>query len=432
MKTVWLRRGLLGRHRAGKPGWPASRILSPTRSLGSTTDDPVADWERRFQPVKARLPFQRGFVGYISDSAIPGITFDAANDEGEYILTQYAMAPVIIVKGTDQEWNIGNLSGRAFEAWNARHAGAFRGHTAQGEPVPVAPDRQMNLQALAVFILPLLTGVLLAHVLWPDRTLHGLLLKASLGIGIGLGVRSLLYFVYLLLFAGQNWFIVIELVAFLTVLVLTVQRERQHGYRIVPPGWRPRLAGSGRMLFRSCRGRIPDLASQHCELSAPAQTGRLGRLDDVQPCGALRLPRPGALAAVFLAPDGSTFPRRLPAVAGNEHCRRLASPGPGHRGRTDGSERAFCDWLRWIDRLIGGERQVQWAGGARVDRLVGASRSSSTKVRGRWPMYHWLSMSWQPGASFSCTRGIPTRVCSPLPALRPVWQPGQRMKAPCW
>ena len=65
-------------------------------------------------------------MGYISDSAVPGIPYDAANEEGEYILTQYAMAPVIIVKGTDQEWNIGNLSGRAFQEWNARHAGAFQ------------------------------------------------------------------------------------------------------------------------------------------------------------------------------------------------------------------------------------------------------------------------------------------------------------------
>lgn len=106
----------------------------------------------------------------------------------------------------------------------------------------------MNFEALAVFILPLLTGVLLAHLLWPDRTLQGLLLKVSLGIGIGLGARSLLYFAYLLLFAGQNWFIVIELGAFLAVAALTVQRESQHGSRIWPVGWRPRLRGSGGVL----------------------------------------------------------------------------------------------------------------------------------------------------------------------------------------
>ena len=44
-------------------------------------------------------------IGYISDSDVPGAAYDAANDEGEYILTQYALAPIIIVRGTDQEWN---------------------------------------------------------------------------------------------------------------------------------------------------------------------------------------------------------------------------------------------------------------------------------------------------------------------------------------
>ena len=125
MSTVWLRRGLLGIIVLGSLV-ASIRNLADTRSLGSTTDDPVADWEARFQAVKAMLPFQRGFVGYISDSAVPGIPYNAADDEGEYILTQYAMAPVIIVKGTDQEWNIGNLSSGAFKKWNARQAGAFQ------------------------------------------------------------------------------------------------------------------------------------------------------------------------------------------------------------------------------------------------------------------------------------------------------------------
>ncbi len=111
MKTVWLGRGLLVVIVVASLV-ASIRNLVATQDLGSVTDDPVADWERRFQPLKALLPFQRGFVGYISDSAIQGITYDAANDEGEYILSQYAMAPIILVKGTDQDWNIGNLSSR--------------------------------------------------------------------------------------------------------------------------------------------------------------------------------------------------------------------------------------------------------------------------------------------------------------------------------
>jgi hypothetical protein len=99
--------------------------LISTRDLGSTTDDPVADWELRFRPLKRDLPFERGIVGYISDSDIAGIAFDAANEEGEYVLTQYALAPIVIVKGTGQEWNVGNLSTRAYEIWSTHNHGRF-------------------------------------------------------------------------------------------------------------------------------------------------------------------------------------------------------------------------------------------------------------------------------------------------------------------
>jgi hypothetical protein len=99
--------------------------LLSTRDLGSISDDPVADWEIRFAPIKRSLPFKRGLLGYISDSDIPGITYDAANDQGEYILTQYALAPIIIVKGTRQEWNIANLSAPAFQVWSKSNHGEF-------------------------------------------------------------------------------------------------------------------------------------------------------------------------------------------------------------------------------------------------------------------------------------------------------------------
>ncbi len=101
------------------------RNLIATKDLGSVSDDPVADWEKRFAAIKQRLPFERGVVGYISDSSIPGVSYDAANDEGEYVLTQYVMAPIIIVKGTDQEWDIANLDRQAFELWSKSNQGKF-------------------------------------------------------------------------------------------------------------------------------------------------------------------------------------------------------------------------------------------------------------------------------------------------------------------
>ena len=124
MAIKWLQRVFLALLIAA--GLAASiQNLIATKNLGSVSDDPVADWERRFTPIKERLPFQRGIVGYISDSSIPGVTYDAANDEGEYVLTQYVLAPIILVKGADQEWDIANLSHQAFELWSRANQGKF-------------------------------------------------------------------------------------------------------------------------------------------------------------------------------------------------------------------------------------------------------------------------------------------------------------------
>jgi hypothetical protein len=124
MIIKWLQRGLLTVIVLASL-YASVRNLISTKDLGSTSDDPVADWEKRFEPLKEGLPFKRGVMGYISDSSIPGISFNAANDEGEYVLTQYVMAPIIIVKGTNQEWNIGNLGKQAYEAWSKTNQGQF-------------------------------------------------------------------------------------------------------------------------------------------------------------------------------------------------------------------------------------------------------------------------------------------------------------------
>ncbi len=124
MNIRWLQRAALGLIVLASLAASVQNLLS-TRSLGSVSDDPVADWEKRFAPIRARLPFERGVVGYISDSNVPGAAYDAANDEGEYVLTQYALAPIIIVKGTAQEWNIANLDRAAFEAWSKTNGGKF-------------------------------------------------------------------------------------------------------------------------------------------------------------------------------------------------------------------------------------------------------------------------------------------------------------------
>ncbi len=124
MALNWARRGMLILILLGSLYASFQNLLS-IPSLGNPNDDPVADWERRFAPLKKELPFVRGFVGYISDSSVPGINTDLANDAGEYVLTQYVMAPIIIIKGTDEEWNIGNLSPQAYRSWSLMNQGKF-------------------------------------------------------------------------------------------------------------------------------------------------------------------------------------------------------------------------------------------------------------------------------------------------------------------
>jgi hypothetical protein len=77
-----------------------------------------------------------------------------------------------------------------------------------------------------VFALPVLSGVLLVHLVWPERRPAFWLMKLALGVGAGLGVRSLLYFIWLLLFAGQAWFIGVESLAFLVLLGLSIKQTR--------------------------------------------------------------------------------------------------------------------------------------------------------------------------------------------------------------
>jgi hypothetical protein len=124
MKTKWLQRGILVLIGLASLYASISNLIS-TQYLGNIHDDPVADWEQRFEPLKKRLPYTRGVIGYISDSSVPGAVYSSANDSGEYVLTQYVMAPIILIQGTGQEWNIANFGKQAYEIWSQSNHGRF-------------------------------------------------------------------------------------------------------------------------------------------------------------------------------------------------------------------------------------------------------------------------------------------------------------------
>ena len=66
----------------------------------------------------------------------------------------------------------------------------------------------MNLLSLLVLGLPILTGTLLIHLVWIGKNQPiDLILKISLGTGIGLGISSLLYFVCLIFFDGGAYLV---------------------------------------------------------------------------------------------------------------------------------------------------------------------------------------------------------------------------------
>lgn len=92
----------------------------------------------------------------------------------------------------------------------------------------------MSLLSPGVFILPILTGALLLHLVWPERRLSLLFFKAFLGIGIGLGLSSLLYFLFMLLFAGQHWFVFIQIVIVIGLLIAVILAERKRGGLSIP------------------------------------------------------------------------------------------------------------------------------------------------------------------------------------------------------
>lgn len=86
----------------------------------------------------------------------------------------------------------------------------------------------MSVLSLLVFSLPIVTGTLIAHLLWIGKN-HPieLALKLSLGIGVGLGISSLLYFIYLIFFAGNPYFLYMELALFLTVLIAAYLKNKK-------------------------------------------------------------------------------------------------------------------------------------------------------------------------------------------------------------
>ncbi len=83
----------------------ASRAAAPD---GLATSDPATRHEARFREVRDALPAS-GVVGYVSDGLV-GSAFTSMEAMQEYFLTQYSLAPLIVVRGGGQRLVVGNYS----------------------------------------------------------------------------------------------------------------------------------------------------------------------------------------------------------------------------------------------------------------------------------------------------------------------------------
>ncbi|HJS18407.1 MAG TPA: hypothetical protein VJ785_06650, partial [Anaerolineales bacterium] len=83
----------------------------------------------------------------------------------------------------------------------------------------------MILQSFLTFALAVCGGFGLAHLLWADSRAWAVLVKFFLGIGIGLGITSCLYFLRLLFLAGQAGYLLIQAGFFVLILLALFFRD---------------------------------------------------------------------------------------------------------------------------------------------------------------------------------------------------------------
>jgi len=87
--------------------------------------DALDRWESRLALVKDVLPIKRGVIGYITELHTADSMSTDWDTETEYILTQYALAPLILKKGPVAEWGVAILSNKDVALWQATYPGLF-------------------------------------------------------------------------------------------------------------------------------------------------------------------------------------------------------------------------------------------------------------------------------------------------------------------
>lgn len=79
----------------------------PTLVSANAATDMVSEWDEHMKPVRKALPSNVLVAGYLEASNI--VVQPVRYDDAEFFMTQYSLAPVALIKGTDHEWIVGNF-----------------------------------------------------------------------------------------------------------------------------------------------------------------------------------------------------------------------------------------------------------------------------------------------------------------------------------
>ncbi|HEY2981396.1 MAG TPA: hypothetical protein VGJ22_09470 [Anaerolineales bacterium] len=89
-------------------------------------NDMVSGWEEHTKLIRGALPADVYEAGYLEEADLPDSP--ALHDPAEFFLTQYGIAPVVLVEGFGPEWIIGNFGGASIvsiEPWLKEQIGEY-------------------------------------------------------------------------------------------------------------------------------------------------------------------------------------------------------------------------------------------------------------------------------------------------------------------
>jgi hypothetical protein len=72
-------------------------------------DEMVTAWEKRLRKMRLILP-DHGVIGYLADWDISNNKYGARDQEVEFILAQYTLAPLVLERGTNHDLILGNFN----------------------------------------------------------------------------------------------------------------------------------------------------------------------------------------------------------------------------------------------------------------------------------------------------------------------------------